>query len=526
MGNKKPSMNLYRGLSCYNSINKSFIEMNAVSGISEYSLEIYGGDMSLLQTKNFKIKVTPSNRSKAIESRSEVKALTDALSEVQNIDNRFAETNAQLSNKINYVTVEEFGVIGNGVTDDYVNLQNAIDYACNNKLTLVSKTNRIFYTSQTLRVTKPFYFNFYNSTLRCTDGVAILVDVPDAPTQSYINNLTIDCDNNDKGMSISARRVYLEKLYFTNIKKVGLSVDGGYEVDISRCNFKGIAPTSKGIVLNTTDINVHHCYGTDVNVFIENNKDGNRIKDCHSWIWTPSILPNSIFADLNVSALVQNCVFDTYAIGIRMSCQSTSRIIANNFIVHPDFYNSETYSIPPTFIYFTDNPPAYRAVIKDNWVSFPGIELTGYDVPGNFYNIEKVKVCCEVSGNTGYHVDMINVVKIKLEPINGNISTRQSYVIRKGNRVSLKAYIAFADKIPTTDTVVFKIPDLMRPFLNFGSFGGMGINVDNISKTMYTFITSDGDVIIKNASGDDTMAQGVIACDYEVWQPGINDYQI
>ena len=72
-------------------------DMNAVPGVSEYSLEIYGGDMSLLQTKNFKIEVTPSVRSKKVESRSEVKALTDALSEVQNIDNRFAETNAQLS---------------------------------------------------------------------------------------------------------------------------------------------------------------------------------------------------------------------------------------------------------------------------------------------------------------------------------------------------------------------------------------------------------------------------------------------
>lgn len=79
-------------------------DMNAVPGVSEYSLEIYGGDMSLLQTKNFKIKVTPSVRSNKVESRSEVKALTDALSEVQNIDNRFAETNAQLSQVEDYTT--------------------------------------------------------------------------------------------------------------------------------------------------------------------------------------------------------------------------------------------------------------------------------------------------------------------------------------------------------------------------------------------------------------------------------------
>lgn len=82
-------------------------EMNAIPGTSKYSLEIYGGDMSLLQTKNFKIRVTPSNRSKAIESRSEVKALNDLISEVQNIDNRFNKTNAKLTEVANKGTTVE-----------------------------------------------------------------------------------------------------------------------------------------------------------------------------------------------------------------------------------------------------------------------------------------------------------------------------------------------------------------------------------------------------------------------------------
>lgn len=427
-----------------------------------------------------------------------------------------------IDKRVSCITVEEFGVIGDGMVDDYANLQNAMNYACDNGLTLISKSNKIFRTTKTLTITKPFHINFYNSILKCEDKVGLEINLLDASAQSYISNITIDCEYNEAGIDITARRSYLEKIYFTNIIKNGLVVNGGYEVDISKCNFRGVSATSKGIVLNTTDINVRSCYGIDLNVFVENNSDGNRIKDCHAWIWQSHILPNSIFADLKTSAIVQNCVFDTYAIGVRCSAQGTSRVMNNNYIVHPDAYNSRIYDVPPTFIYFTGSPPVYKSVITNNWVSFPSNELTGYDTPGNFSNLKPIQLCCEVSGNTGYYIDMVNEATSMLTPINGNISTRRSYVIRKGNRVSLKAYVAFSDGLPETDTVVFKIPDLMRPFSNFGAFGAMGTNIDNLSRIMYVYITSSGDVIIKNASGDSTMSQGAIICEYDVWQPGID----
>ena len=74
-------------------------QMNAVNGASEYALELFSAD-GMLSSQPFKLIVTRSTISKSVESSKELGALKDALNEVQDIDNRFAQTNAQLSQKM------------------------------------------------------------------------------------------------------------------------------------------------------------------------------------------------------------------------------------------------------------------------------------------------------------------------------------------------------------------------------------------------------------------------------------------
>lgn len=71
-------------------------QMNGVNGASEYALELFSAD-GMLSSQPFKLIVTRSTISKSVESSKELGALKDALNEVQDIDNRFAQTNAQLS---------------------------------------------------------------------------------------------------------------------------------------------------------------------------------------------------------------------------------------------------------------------------------------------------------------------------------------------------------------------------------------------------------------------------------------------
>lgn len=430
-----------------------------------------------------------------------------------------ADITDRLDAEINCVYIESFDKVAPEV-DDTNRLQRAIDNACDSNMTLACKTSTVLHISNTVSITKPFYINLYNAIIRSSADVGLSINVPNAPTQSYIKNIMIDCTDNRIGMSVNAKRVYLKNISFFNITNIGLSLDGGYEIDVSQCNFKGISPTNKAIVINTTDNYISHCYGTDNNVFIENNADGNVIESCHAWIYTTKILPNSIFIDFKVSGIAEKCISDTYYISFKCKTNGSSRVVNNNCIINTEFYNHNTYSEPPIFIFFDGDGPVYKTTIVNNWVTFPSKELTGYSIPGKFYNIDRIKVLSEVYGNTG-SVSCTNLVKVKLDPVGDNISTKQSYAIRKNNRVSLKCIFAFNGSVPSTDTVVFKLPEYMRPFQNTYMYGAMGTNIDNLSKIVHCFIDSDGNVKVKNSSSDSTMSQGMITCEFDVWQPGL-----
>ena len=432
------------------------------------------------------------------------------------------EINSQLDVKASKITVEEFGVIGDGITDDTVNLQKAIDYAADNKLTLTSKSNKIFLTSATLNITKNFYLDFSNAILKSSAEIALKINTnsgSDSDTQSYIKGLTLDCESNLKGISINAKRCYLDNLYFKNITNVGLSLDGGYEITVSNSNFKGITPTNKAIVVNTTDNYVTHCFGTDNNVFIENNASGNIFESCHSWIYTPSILPDSIFINFKVSGIANNCVSDTYYIGFRCNATGTCRITNNNFIINLSYYN---YNKAPIFINFYDGTSVYKTTICNNWVSFPSKSETGFEVDGYFYNIDKKYVYGQVFGNNGYNIGNPNLSKAIVPNGENNITSKQSYVIRKNNRVSLKGYFAYDNPIPSTETIVFTLPEGFRPFQNFYASAVIGENIEKLSTVCNAFIKSTGEVIIKNISDNTNAAQGIINVEFDVWESDIN----
>lgn len=74
-------------------------QFNAVEGVVDCQLKLFKGK-TLLTSMPFSINVVKSVSTKEIVSSNELKTLVNALGEVQNIDNRFAQTNAQLSTKI------------------------------------------------------------------------------------------------------------------------------------------------------------------------------------------------------------------------------------------------------------------------------------------------------------------------------------------------------------------------------------------------------------------------------------------
>ena len=81
-------------------------QFNAVEGVVDCQLKLFKGK-TLLTSMPFSINVVKSVSTKEIVSSNELKTLVNALGEVQNIDNRFAQTNAQLSELANKGTTVE-----------------------------------------------------------------------------------------------------------------------------------------------------------------------------------------------------------------------------------------------------------------------------------------------------------------------------------------------------------------------------------------------------------------------------------
>lgn len=103
-------------------------QFNAVEGVVDCQLKLFKGK-TLLTSMPFSINVVKSVSTKEIVSSNELKTLVNALGEVQNIDNRFAQTNAQLSKDKKELSDKIQEVASTGTTTEVLKTttQNYID---------------------------------------------------------------------------------------------------------------------------------------------------------------------------------------------------------------------------------------------------------------------------------------------------------------------------------------------------------------------------------------------------------------
>ena len=138
-------------------------QMNAIPGYIDCEIKIYDGK-GVLTSKKFTIKITASQTSRAVESTGEFKALTDALSKVNNINNKM--------DRGEKISVSQIDKNQGKIDETYLSEKLLQQMAGNTPIGSVPNDNSITsekLTSKSVSVDKTKFFGLINQNL--LDGI-------------------------------------------------------------------------------------------------------------------------------------------------------------------------------------------------------------------------------------------------------------------------------------------------------------------------------------------------------------------
>lgn len=265
---------------------------------------------------------------------------------------------------IPYVTPEMFGAVGDGVTDDTIALNDALNYALTNKTILIGTAKKIYTTSKKLTINNLININFNNATIKLiSDDDSVIeinyyedIDTRYKKPKFTISNLTIDANEHaNYGIIVGengGQLTLLNNIAINNFNVAGYNSNSG-DVSIDGMIIKGkiINNELTGFIQNSKSDNIIN------NVTVVDCKRGfeihgvNWLNGCHGWFYHSEIVKNSVCFDLYSETKMSNCYIDTFATGVKLNYN------VNVFMINCFFYTNETIykeSTPPTLFYFND----------------------------------------------------------------------------------------------------------------------------------------------------------------------------
>lgn len=243
-------------------------QVNAVPGHVNCLLKIVGSDGYVLKTKTFIVEVSKTLSDKPIVSTNEFSALDEALGRVQNIDQRFAETNAQLS-QVENLTFEvdeninnlhinvKFPPPNSGLTacvgdgsDETEKIQAFLNYVAENKggtlffpkgnygITNLKLKNRVSIKGSGIAIT---------SFIALESSYLSLIEIGDAPIQqTNYSDFSISgksLNNNQHGLDLTAIEqtmpAYTGGVWYCNFENIHISGFNGHQLRLVAENKRG-----------------------------------------------------------------------------------------------------------------------------------------------------------------------------------------------------------------------------------------------------------------------------------------------
>ncbi|MCH9393181.1 glycoside hydrolase family 55 protein [Limosilactobacillus reuteri] len=265
-------------------------------------------------------------------------------------------------------TVKAYGAKGDGVTDDTVAIQKAIDANVNGAIAFPPGTYLI---SDTIKINQRCSLHFYGATIKATKTMSAMFYTDSWNFESSLKTIAMIGDgascldlNDNASVGIRASGLVLQTFSMKNLpdNAIGIKIDGISKIaNIIMTNRISTIGTI-GIQFDVTDCRLQHFVPVNIEKGIVVNQGSTYITDYHPWSVIMPMTNRTVGIQVNNSGVYLNDYYaDTCFKGIEVSGPN-ALIIINNFssFWNPGSYNDQNSSPVPYLFYFKNFADSYK----------------------------------------------------------------------------------------------------------------------------------------------------------------------
>lgn len=268
----------------------------------------------------------------------------------------------------NFITPKLFGAYGDGIHDDITALNNCRNYCINNNLIMRANSNDIFGVSEYFDILTGCSYDFENATIKALNNMNYLVrqhkvlDTANIPVYSeFTKNIIIDCDNKANYgfyQDILGWSILTENIRVISPKQIGIYIKAG---QIRLHNAKVEQENnidSIGLQVDSTDSEYYNIVTRDCSTGIKVTGSSNGFYECHPVMFKTSLLTNSIGIDVSGWNVFIHPICDTFKYAFYIRHYGGCVINGGQVVTNTTYYNSDTMSDTPYFLYFAHSTGA------------------------------------------------------------------------------------------------------------------------------------------------------------------------
>lgn len=262
------------------------------------------------------------------------------------------------------MTLETFGCVGDGTTDDSTKLKNALLYCKNNKIKLTTN-GKEYYINDDITIDHE-YFDLNNATLKMNNHNITLTNIS-IFTNGIIKNGNIILDGG---------RNLLSYITFKEFNGVAITINSnGYEdfIEYIRIENNSNSTDTVGILNNSGDETIKDVYGFGCYKGIITKGADNYYENIHLWLNNNNTFEDSIFVQLDsTSNVFTNCCSDSYHKPIYLGATYLKNTFTNfNFINNNILFKNKNFVLV--------SGTTTNCVLNGNVIC----KLTNFDTPEN-----------------------------------------------------------------------------------------------------------------------------------------------